>query len=223
MVMNKKGDALMNFIIVFVVVIIIGLLVVGFYKGVLGTAGAALGANDAVVVAAAGGCSTDLSVGPVDLQKKFCNDFKTIEKKSFFGLSKQLVNCEYLNSTIKTSVASIENYNEAAIKCPETTWVERCQLAINENSGSSSYSILINGKDCTKKNLILVRDILGLESWCFNTDGTACVKYAGSTEKVAVCRASSEVYLSEQDCKIAHPSTLTPAPTPTPTTVPAAP
>jgi hypothetical protein len=204
MVMNKKGDFIdyLPYLIAAVVVMIIVLI---FVSGGIGKASSALGANDADVIAAAAGCSTDLSIGSPDLQKKFCNDFKTIEKKSLLGsilgTSKQLVNCEYLNNSIKTTIASVNNY--AKTTCPNTTWLDRCQLAINENLDSSDYSILINGRKCNIKNLASEREFLELESWCFNMTGNGCVAYKGTAQKSTNCVGSSPVFADESNCKFA--------------------
>jgi len=141
----------MEVVIILVVAVAIAVIVIVFNQSSIGKVGSALSANDVGVIAAATGCSSELAAGPVDPQKKFCYEFKTIEKKSFLGFSTQLVNCEYLNNTIKTTISNADYYSE--VRCPSSVWAEKCQLLLNENSGDASYEMLVNGKLCSKKAL----------------------------------------------------------------------
>jgi len=207
MVMNKRGQGGMSseLVVGLIVLVIAAIGFLLFYSGVFGKASSTLGANDGDVIAAAFGCSTDVSVGSPDLQKKFCYDFKVIERKSLLGsilgTSKQFVNCDYLNGTIKTTVSSIDKYS--AIVCPATTWEDQCKLRVSENQDSSDYSILINGKKCTAKELKLIAGKVPLEENRYNVTNN-CALVARGTYVVSV-DASEISYRTYDVCKAALP------------------
>lgn len=177
--MNKRGE-LKDYLIALIVVIGIGALILVFYQTSLGTVGATLNANDVVVVAAAQGCSVDLSIGAPNLQNKFCYDFKTVKKKSFLGFSTQEVNCDYLNNTIKASIPKVDMYS--TVYCPKTVWVERCQILLNENSNDESYEMLVNGKACSKKAMsnVYANDYMKFDVSVFDKSNN-CIEIVNNT------------------------------------------
>jgi len=197
MVMNKKGADLMTIIVPLIVVIVIAIIIIGFNQGSIGRVSSVLGANDAVVISAATGCNPSVSVGSPDLQKKFCYEFKTIEKKSFLGFSTQFVNCDYLNNTIKTTITGVDAYK--ATTCPATVWEEQCKLRVSENQDSSDYSVLINGKECSAKELALIAGKDPLEEDRYNVTNN-CALVARGTYVVDV-NAVEILFKTLDECK----------------------
>jgi hypothetical protein len=153
--MKKRGDVSWEFITVLMILILMGTLFVLLKNSFVKTS-IVINANDNDVITASLGCGFSME----SPQIAFCEEFKTIKKTAWFVTKYHLINCDYLNSTIKASIPNIEKFDK--ITCPRDTWVKRCEKALISDS-EKDLDITINGRECTIESLSEVKGYLEIK------------------------------------------------------------